>query len=222
MSSVVIISGCWQQHQQPIHQDLVTNILSFIDGRDDIQSVLLSNRNGEIDSPWFDNERRIFSEEQGINWIRESWHTAKKNTVITGMQTNTQILQHDWKNRLCISISEQWQLEYLLTHDLDTVNNVWYLGIGFNMGLRREGIGWGNLCDSIRYRSIPRNLSILTKSDCVSVNCEPYSDKLPQLRKFAHPDFSKSDWKKIQHNTYKKTTLEWNHSDLTDFVPVDQ
>ena len=220
MKSAAVIIGCWAIHQQPIHRTLVKNIVDYINCNTDIETVLLSNKRSHITNHWADVESRIFFDEQGVTWVREQWQKAKQiNSSSNTVETDPLILNQNWNNKQCISISEQWQLEYLLNHDLQDIQSVWYFGIGFNFGLRRDDIGWGHLCDLIRFNHV-KPVDIMTRSDLVTVHCEPFSGRKPPQCDFEHPDFSGTDWKEVSPKTYKKTSLTWDHSAVTDFIPT--
>lgn len=220
MKSLAVIIGCWEIHQQPIHQVVVDNIITFIDNTD-IDTVVLSSAHTAINSDnqgfnkWFDQEKRMFYDEQGITWIRNLWQSSLTSPSI---QINQKLLNHKW-SRSCISMSHQWQLEYLLNSATPKFDRVWYFGIGWNMGIRRDHIGWGHLCESIKYHQVS-SIEIATKQNCIVVNSQP-NDQVPLKKcKFEHPDFTKSDWKNIESDVYIKQGLEWDHSALTQYIPL--
>jgi hypothetical protein len=222
MRSLAVIIGCWEIHQQPIHQTVVNNIISFIDNTD-IDTVVLSSTHTAITNDnqginkWFDYEKRMFYDEQGITWIRDLW----QNTLPTGeLAVNQRILNHNW-SRSCVSMAHQWQLEYLLNHATPKFDRVWYFGIGWNIGVRRDGIGWGQLCDSIKYCQV-EPLEIITKQTCIAVNSQPTEKVLLSCCKFDHPDFANSDWQNIDSDIYVKQGFDWDHSALTQYIPTTQ
>jgi hypothetical protein len=219
MRSLAVIIGCWGIHQQPIHQTIVKNIISFIDNND-IDTVVLSSTHTPItndnqgSNKWFDYEKRMFYDEQGVTWIRNLWQDTLPDGELT---VNQHILNHKW-SRSCISMAHQWQLEYLLNHAEPKFDRVWYFGIGWNIGVRRDGIGWGQLCDSIKYRQV-KPLEIITKQTCTAVNSQP-TERVTLLNcRFDHPDFVNSDWQNIEADIYVKKDLEWDHRALSQYIP---
>jgi hypothetical protein len=119
-----------------------------------------------------------------------------------------------------MSMSQQWQLEYLLNHSIPKFDRIWYFGIGWNIGVRRDNIGWGHLCDSIKFQQVEL-IEIATKQNCVAVNSQPYATIPLTERKFSYPDFNNSDWKITDSGEIVKQNLEWNHLLLEQYVPID-
>jgi hypothetical protein len=218
MKELAVIIGCWQIQQQPIHQTVVDNIISFIDNSN-IDTVVVSSEHTAItidnqgSNQWFENEKQMFYNEQGITWIRNLWKSSLPSATLA---VNDRILNHLW-NKNCISLSHQWQLEYLLNHAEPKFDRIWYFGIGWNIGMRRDSIGWGHLCDSIRYQQVSV-LEIATKKSCSLVNSQPTEQVLLSQCRFAHPNFSNSDWQNIQDDTYVKQGLQWDHTALTQYI----
>lgn len=222
MRSLAVIIGCWEVHQQPIHQSTVDNIISFVDNSD-IDTIVVSSAHTMITpenqgyNKWFDHEKRMFYDEQGVNWIRNLWQYSLPSSKLA---VNQHILNHTW-NRDCISMSHQWQLEYLLNHATPKFDRVWYFGIGWNIGVRRDSIGWGQLCDSIRYQQV-EPVDIITKKTCVVVNSQPHDRVSLDQCRFEHPDFTNSDWTNTELDVYVKQDLLWDHTALTQYIPIDQ
>jgi hypothetical protein len=222
MKSLAVIIGCWEMHQQPLHQIVVDNIISFISSND-IDTVVLSSAHTAIDidnqgpNCWFDQEKRMFYDEQGITWIRNLWKTSLPTSNI---RINQKILNHKW-SRSCISISHQWQLEYLLNSARPRFDRVWYFGIGWNIGVRRDDIGWGHLCESIKYHQV-LPVEISTKQNCIVVNSQPNDQVALDKCNFEHPDFANSDWKNTESDVYVKQGLEWDHLALTQYIPISR
>jgi hypothetical protein len=216
MTAAAIIIGCWQEHQQSIHQEITNEIISFINTNHDINTILISAEHNKITEEnqghnnWYNTEKRIFYDEQGVTWIRNHFLTAteKRNRLAFSTPCES-ILNYNWKNKNCISISEQWQLEYLLTRDFKNINQLWYFGIGWNLGVKQSGIGWGQLCDLVAYNHIVSSIQILTNRKCVAENLEPYSGKHFTQCQFAYPDFDRTEWKEKETDIYIKTNWQW-------------
>jgi len=216
MTSAAVIIGCWQEHQQPVHQEVISNIISFINNNK-FSAILVSAAHNKLIKDnqginnWIDSEERIFHSEQGVDWIRQQYQSAVKDRTHRAFATpNRLILDHNWQDKECISISEQWQLEYLLNHDLSYIDSVWYFGIGWNLGVKQDKIGWGQLCDLIRYKHVARPINVLTNKTCVVENLEPYAGKHFTQCEFSHPNFIKTDWKETELNIYTKTNWDWS------------
>jgi hypothetical protein len=229
MTAAAVIIGCWEEHSQPIHQQIYQNIIDDINNNHNIKTVILSSCHVSIDTNnqgnnlWFDHEKEIFLDNQGVNWIRELWKRAQiDNQAAKFANVNQLILHHRWDDKFCISLSEQWQIEYLLNNVLDSTTEIRYYGIGWNFGVQRDPIGWGQLCNLIKFKHIRNPIDILVNRNCVAVNADHGSGKHYSKCRFEYPDFSKSDWQQIEHNTYIKKTPEWDYCNLADFVPVDQ
>jgi hypothetical protein len=103
-----------------------------------------------------------------------------------------------------VAIWEQWELEYLLNHCLTQDKNIWYFGSG--MGVRRDPMGWGQLCDLIRWNHV-RPMNLLTHRHGITVNTRS-SDNYKQSR-FTWVDWTQTDWKDIGNDVVLKTTLDW-------------
>ncbi len=208
---VAVIIGCWEEHTQNIHAKAINNIIQFIESSNSIHTILLSDYhtkiNSEIQGPnrWYSNAEEIFYSQQGVDWIKRYW--KQLDTTQKFVNVSSKILNHSWK-KPCISISEQWQLSYLLNHDFSETTNVWYFGIGWNFGIKRDYIGWGQLCDLVRAKHIIKPINILTHRYCVLANLSTSPNF--QLTKFDYPNFDKSDWKPLENDVYIKTSLEWS------------
>ena len=107
-------------------------------------------------------------------------------------------------------MSEQWQLEYMMNHNLAHVKQVWYFGIGWNLGVKQSGIGWGQLCDLISHDHIRPQIDILTNRTCILENLEPYSGKHFTQCQFDYPVLTSTEWKETQPNIYIKTNWQWS------------
>ena len=83
---------------------------------------------------------------------------------------------------------------------------MYYFGIGWNFGVKRDNIGWGQTCDLIKHNHIsPRKLA--TVEGCVLSNLETHKD----FRKsdFATPDFTQHNWQ-FENNIIVKQDLNWS------------
>lgn len=205
--SMAVIIGAWEQHQQHNIKECLSQIIKFIDSKSCFQVTVLGGNHVIVDqttqgiNKWYDASRRLFVEHQGIDWMRRYWASKDLGQVTW----DTSIRDHAW-NTECISIWEQWQLEYLLNHVYTDVKNVWYFGIG--LGVRRDPIGWGHLCDSIHYGTVRSNIDILTEKNCLLHNTMDHPDFVKTT--FTSLDFSNTDWCLVEDDIYVKSTSNWN------------
>ena len=215
MKSAAVIIGCWAEHQ-PRHQQLISNIIDFV-STDDFDTILVSAEHNKLDNNtqgpnnWIDTEKRIFYTEQGVDWIRQQYHSAvEKRNRLAFSTASRSILDHDWQGKNCVAVSEQWQLEYMMNHNLAHVKQVWYFGIGWNLGVKQSGIGWGQLCDLISHDHIRPQIDILTNRTCILENLEPYSGKHFTQCQFDYPVLTSTEWKETQPNIDIKTNWQWS------------
>jgi hypothetical protein len=109
--SMAVIIGAWKQHQQHNIKQCLKNIVTFVNNHLAFDVVVLSgnhvtvNHQTQGNNPWYDNSRRIFLEEQGVDWMRRLWDKSETGTV----SWEEAIRDHPWKAK-CVSIWEQWQL----------------------------------------------------------------------------------------------------------------
>lgn len=204
--AMAVIIGAWREHQQQIIEHCLHNIIDFVDSVPAFEVTVLGGNHVTVSldtqgkNSWYSNSRRIFVEEQGVDWVRRLWGKNEIGTV----SWYEPIRDYEWQTD-CISVWEQWQLEYLLNHVYPNIQNVWYFGIG--LGVRRDPIGWGHLSDSIRCNHV-RDVNILTKQDCLLHNTMDDPDFVKTT--FTNPDFSGTDWCLVKGDVYAKTTRNWN------------
>ena len=204
MKSAAIIIGCWEEHtHNPLIQKCYKNINSTIMNNPDIETVWLSGNHVAVEmNDWYQTSNRIFFEEQGVDWIRRLWHVDKAESFATVADV---IKLHDYSPRQQLIIWEGWQLEYLLNHEFKHIECLYYFGIGWNFGVKRDPIGWGPACDLIKHNHI-RPLKLATVEGCVLSNLETYTN----FRKtdFATPDFTEHNWY-VENNIIVKQDLNW-------------
>ncbi len=205
MKSAAIIIGCWEEHSHnPLIQECYHKINSTIMNNPDIETVWLSGNHVEVEmNTWYQTSNRIFHKEQGVDWIRRLWHMDKDKSFAT---VSDVIKLHNYSPRQQLIIWEGWQLEYLLNHEFKHIECLYYFGIGWNFGVKRDNIGWGQTCDLIKHNHIrPRKLA--TVEGCVLSNLETHKN----FRKtdFSTPDFTKHNWH-VENNIIVKQDLNWS------------
>jgi hypothetical protein len=205
MKSAAIIIGCWEEHyHNPLIRECFNNINSTIMNNPDIETVWLSGNHVEVEmNDWYRLSNRIFLEEQGVDWIRRLWHMDKGESFANIADV---IKWYNYSPRQQLIIWEGWQLEYLLNHEFKHIECLYYFGIGWNFGVKRDNIGWGQTCDLIKHNHIsPRKLA--TVEGCVLTNLETHKD----FRKsdFATPDFTQHNWQ-FENNIIVKQDLNWS------------
>ena len=204
---IAVILNAWEESDQDIQQQCFETTLRVIDSIDSISTVLLASTHVTLDqhnqgtNQWYDNAKRIFIDEQGVDWIRRYWNVPRDPGFATH---NTAIKNHDYQGKLCLAIWEQWELEYLLNHQLTKEKNIWYFGSG--LGVRRDPMGWGQLCDLIRWNHV-RPMNILTHRQGITFNTRSSEDY--KQCEFTWVDWPQTDWKDIGNDIVLKTTLDW-------------
>jgi hypothetical protein len=205
MKSAAIIIGCWEEHSHNLLiQECYHTINSTIMNNPDIETVWLSGNHVAVEmNDWYQTSNRIFFEEQGVDWIRRLWHMDKAESFATVADV---IKLHDYSPRQQLIIWEGWQLEYLLNHEFKHIECLYYFGIGWNFGVKRDKIGWGQTCDLIKHNHI-RPLKLATVKGCVLSNLETHNN----FRKcdFATPDFTEHNWQ-VENNIIVKQDLNWS------------
>lgn len=208
--SVAVICNAWSELNQDIHKKSAQVALDCIDSQPSIQYVLLAathvdlNQHTQGPNAWYDNSKRIFVEEQGVDWVRRMWHKALDQSL-PNYTVNPVIRDHDYGGRSCLAIWEQWQLEWLLNHLFPQVENVWYFGAGF--GVRRDPFGWGQLCDLIKYKHV-RPVNILSHRLGMLNNTQ--NSQGVTNTDFEYIDWAAlDDWQFLDSDTVMKTDLEW-------------
>lgn len=204
---IAVIIGAWEDHTNPIIHQCLINIVKFVESKSSIDTIILSGNHVKLDetnqgaNQWYTNARQIFLDEQGVDWVRRFWAIPKPATFAT---VSSLVKDYNW-NKKCISIWEQWQLEYLLNHVVTHQQNIWYFGAG--LGVRRDPIGWGQLTDSIHYNHV-RNLNILTKQSCMLNNSLDH----PNFKKstFTNPELDQHGWCLVEDDIYVKSTSNWD------------
>jgi hypothetical protein len=204
---IAVILNAWSELDQDIQQKCFDTTLEVIDSIPGISTILLACTHVTMDQHnqgpnlWYDNAKKIFVDEQGVDWVRRYWQVARDPGFATH---NPVIRDHDYQGKLCVAIWEQWELEYLLNHCLTQDKNIWYFGSG--MGVRRDPMGWGQLCDLIRWNHV-RPMNLLTHRHGITVNTRS-SNNYKQSR-FTWVDWTQTDWKDIGNDVVLKTTLDW-------------
>jgi hypothetical protein len=205
---IAVVIGAWEDHVNPIVQQCLENIVTFIDNSPAINTIILSGNHVKLDetneglNQWHTQARRIFLDEQGVDWVRRHWVVPKPQPFAT---VASLVKDHVWENKTCISIWEQWHLEYLLNHVAVDQPNIWYFGIG--LGVRRDPIGWGHLSDLIRYQHV-RELNVLSKQNCMLINSLDHLDF--KQATFTKPEFDTNGWCLVHNDIYVKLTRDWN------------
>lgn len=205
--SIAVILNAWHELDQPIHQKCFDTTLQVIDSNPSITTVLLAathvtlTKENQGVNHWYDNSKRIFVDEQGVDWVRRYWNAPKEKGTVTH---HPAIRDHNYQGKLCLAIWEQWELEYLLNHYLTSEKNIWFFGSG--LGVRRDPMGWGQLCDLIKYKHV-RPMNILTHKFGISFNTK--SGDNFRNSQFTWVDWNQTDWKNIDNDILVKSTLEW-------------
>jgi hypothetical protein len=214
--SMAIIIGCWQDHAQPIHKRLFQDILEFTNNCPQIEVVAVSTQHCSVqNSLWAQTADAIFFDEQPVDWIRRCYTnlSTKRFTNLNLFMDN-----NEWNNKVKISIVEQWQLEYLLNHVYTHVKNVYYFGVGWNVGVQRDYIGWGHLSQSIQHGHV-RPINLLTHEKLSLVNTNTSNDHLHYTQcNFEYPDFSNNLWAQLANTSLRyKQDYTWNY-DKKEYV----
>jgi hypothetical protein len=204
---IAVVLNAWEELDQPIQQQCFETTLQVIDSISSISTVLLASTHVTLDksnqgiNQWYNNAKQIFVDEQGVDWVRRYWSIPRGPGFATH---NSKIRDHDYQQKLCLAIWEQWELEYLLNHFLTQETNIWYFGSG--LGVRRDPMGWGQLCDLIRHNHV-RPMNILTHRHGITFNTQSQEDF--KQSKFTWVDWEQTDWKDIGNDVMLKTTLNW-------------
>jgi hypothetical protein len=204
---IAVILNAWSELDQDIQQKCFDTTLEVIDSIPGITTILLASVHVTLDQQnqgincWYDNAKKIFVDEQGVDWVRRYWNVSRDPGFATH---NPKIRDHDYQGKLCVAIWEQWELEYLLNHCLTQEKNIWYFGSG--LGVRRDPMGWGQLCDLIRYKHV-RPMNILTHSQGITFNTRSQPDF--RQAKFTWVPWDQTDWKHIGNDIYQKISLDW-------------
>jgi hypothetical protein len=205
---IAVICNAWTELNKDIHQHCFQTTLDTIDSNPAISTVLLAGTHVRLatdtqgPNQWVDNSRKIFVEEQGVDWVRRFWNQHASHE---SFHINPLIRDHNYGGKLCLAIWEQWELEYLLNHRLTRESNIWYFGSG--LGVRRDPFGWAQLCDLIKYKHV-RPLNILTHRHGMINNC-CNSSKWEDCD-FEYVEWEKlSDWANVDNDFVVKTSLEW-------------
>ena len=206
---IAVICNAWAELNKDIHQKCFETTLNLIDSIPEISTVLLAGTHVTLNvenqgiNCWYDNAKRIFVDEQGVDWIRRFWQAERDPGFATH---NPMIRDHNYGGKLCLGIWEQWELEYLLNHYLKKEQNIWYFGSG--LGVRRDPFGWALLCDLIRHKHV-RPISILThRFGMVNnlMNAES-NDKCD----WEWVDWAQlNNWTQVNDDIILKTDLEWD------------
>lgn len=207
---LAVMCNAWSELRGDMHTLSVQAALDCIDGDFGIKYVLLAATHVDVNkitqgpNLWFDNSHRVFVAEQGVDWVRRLWHASLQRSG-ANYTLDTVIRDHDYGGRECLAIWEQWQLEWLLNHHWQDVENVWYFGAG--LGVRRDPVGWAQLCDLIKYRHI-KPVHILTHRLGMLNNTQ--NGKGPSNSDFEYMDWSELDgWQFLDQDIVCKTDLEW-------------
>ena len=203
MKSAAIIIGCWEEHyHNPQVRKCYDAINSFIMSSNDIETVWLSGNHVPVSGQiWYNNSYRIFFEEQGVDWIRRAWYQPKSENFANVAD----IIRLYHYNREQLMIWEGWQLEYLLNHTHKHIERLYYFGVGWDQGVKRDPIGWGQVCSLIEHNHI-KNIQLATVKDCVLTNLQTRT-KMSNYQ-FATPNFAKHNWQ-ISDSLYIKQDLGW-------------
>ncbi len=208
--SMAVIIGCWDDHTQPIQKKLFQDILDFVNSHPQIEVVVASDQHCVTTDPvWTQSARSIFLNEQPVDWVRRYYENlpTKQFTRLSKLLDDS-----SWNGKVKISIIEQWQLEYLLNHVYPHIKNVYYFGIGWNVGVQRDHIGWGQLCQSIASGHVDP-VNILTHERLSLVNAS-IDDNLTYTKcVFKYPDFSDNHWTLLGNSgiRYKQDYI-WDYS----------
>ena len=208
--SIAVICNAWSELCQDIHTQSMQTALHCIDDHPSIQYILLAathvdlNPNTQGHNAWYDNSKRVFVDEQGVDWVRRMWFTALTQSPAS-YTVSPRIRDHDYGGRTCMAIWEQWQLEWLLNHLSPQVENVWYFGAG--LGVRRDPFGWAQLCDLIKYNHV-KSVNILSHRLGMLNNTQNAKDIADT--DFEYIDWSALDnWRFVDQDIVVKTDLEW-------------
>lgn len=208
--SVAIVIGCWDDHTQPIQTQLYQDILNFVNNTPAIEMVIVGSQHNTVaNSQWTSSAESIFLLEQPIDWIRRYYSNLPQRQFTKLARS----LDHDsWHGKNKIAIQEQWQLEYLLNHYYSHVENVYYFGIGWNFGVQRDQIGWGQLCNSITFKQT-RPVNILTHEKLSLVNVSVNQTLHYTSCVFDYADFSNSTWQSTGNLLRFKQDYSWHYNE---------
>lgn len=201
--SLAVIVGCWQQHSLP---EFYHSICDYIKSQPQISCVIASGNHVTVDptcGTFYKNSQRLFEDEQGVDWLRRYWQQRPPGKFTLA----SEIIDQDWAVDHYI-IWEQWQIEYILRHVMPDIQNIWYFGVGWNLGVRRDPIGYGPVCDLMRYQHI-RHRNILIEKSLMIKNQNPqgfwHGKKLEPI-----DDGDLIGWQAVGNDIYYKLDLDWN------------
>lgn len=209
---IAVICNAWAELDQSIHHNSFQCTLKCIQNHAGISAVLLAATHVELTADnqgvnqWYSNSRDIFVEKQGVDWIRRLWFRSQhdNNFNFAQFHHNPYIKNADYQGRPCIAVWEQWQLEWLLNRYFVDVENVWYFGAG--LGVRRDPVGWAQLCDLIKYQHV-RPINILThKLGMLNNRC---SNTDVTKSDFEYIDWQEVNWIDVTDEVVCKVGLEW-------------
>jgi hypothetical protein len=213
---MIFIIGCWEDHVNPTIQECYRSILKIIPAIPGPKIICLSGNHNSIDEDWlcFKNSQRVFDTEQGVQWIKHIWQNKQFKLLQSApgdcfATASKELYECNYQDSTSYVIWHQAQVEYLLNHVYPEVENLWYFGIGWNLGVMRDPIGWGQMCDLLRFNHV-RQRNLFTVKSCVLSNTTSSNHGF-KYDKFAHPELSEYNWREVQPNLFHKKDFSWQY-----------
>jgi hypothetical protein len=104
-------------------------------------------------------------------------------------------------------LNDSWQVEYYLNRIVNA-DRVVVVGVGWNLGVRRDAVSWGRLCELRMWGNINSDMIIATNIESTLTNVNPSKGILSKY--FKTPILENDDsWVK-NGNYYYKINNIWN------------
>jgi hypothetical protein len=165
--SAVILIDLWDNYHRP-YSALITNIISFLDKTDSIESIILATYDAREEisenNIWNYNNYSMCinrnSESESILKLYREYYNIDINDPNEIQKTVKNILEYP--NKFRIRMRRLWELNYFLSIN-PNIKNIYILGSAWDICVKIRPLGY------LELSKIP-NINILTKQYCVETS----------------------------------------------------
>lgn len=185
-NELAIIIDCWKTTEEDSVNVLCFNIINFISQREEIKYVVLASYDtlysDQENTIWKENYHRLMENSPiRVKYLYELAENSRKlighNHLIKLEKTDPNLLEYVFENKLQISMTHLFELEYLLEQHQE-IDTIWFFGAGWEKCLKNRELGWN-------YMKEFTSKKLLTISTCIG----PFFYKVDN-----DPNWEKVNW----------------------------
>ena len=209
--SAAILIDCWESINNKWTENVLNNIINFLDSNDHIRTVILATYEAATEDPgniskWHRTYGGLFhlpgnTYSSKIQFLHMVHNKYDREFSPTNMRTHPMIWNYVHDQKTQIKMHWMWELEYYLSVNTD-IKNIYVMGHSWDICVGNRPLGFESLAE------LP-DINILARTDCTRLSHWPEDNILGS----EYPDLSiDPDWQPVYNNVYVYRPTTTKHS----------